>query len=128
MKLSKERLLDMLYRNSTRGRQATDGHEYFELYQAALRGELEIEGYAQETQWHKFNPNDIETFPPSETPVEFIAEVYVDGEILNSLMIGIRLQNSPYFIQSGGVPNQFSYADVIWWRHLLPPPVETEEK
>ena len=127
MRLSKEQLLDMLHRNATRGRQATDGCEYFELYQAALRGELEIEGYGQETQWHKFNPNDIETFPPSETPVEFIAEVYVDGEILNSLMIGIRLQNSPYFIQSGGVANQFSYADVVWWRHLLPPPPQEEK-
>ena len=94
------------------------------LYSEAMadleEGILEIEGYEKERPWVKFNPNDVKTFPPSETPVEFIAEAYVDGEILNCLMIGVILQDSPYFIQSGG--SQVSYGDVVWWRHLYPCP------
>lgn len=85
-------------------------------------GILEIEGYEKEQPWIKLNPNDPKTFPPRETPVEFIAEVYVNGEIVDSLMIGVLFPNSPYFVQTGEAYAEISCADVVWWRHLYPSP------
>ena len=75
-------------------------------------GTLEIEGY-EISQWIKFDPEDVDTFPP---PGHYLSFSTVDGEVY------------PTYRSDKCTDEMFASLphDMEYWRPLPNPPIETE--
>lgn len=112
MKLSKEELIDLLYGAGTDWGPSEYVYRAERVIDALKTNTLEIEGY-EKSDWIKFDPADVDTFPP---PGHYLCFSTDDGEV-NPTYRSDKCTDEIF----ASLPHDMEY-----WRPLPNPPIETE--